>query len=146
MLQPGGYILYSTCTFSREENEENIEWFLRQRPDFTVVPVPLLESFRSAHSSHPTYRLFPHTGFGAGAFCALLKREGELGELSAPSIEEATDAIKPIWRSATVFKLLPAPIKSVGSGERRGAQRWKKQRGGQRGGRRSKFFGAEQEE
>jgi 16S rRNA C967 or C1407 C5-methylase (RsmB/RsmF family) len=146
MLQPGGYILYSTCTFSREENEQNIEWFLRQRPDFTVVSVPLLESFRSMHSSHPTYRLFPHTGFGAGSFCALLKREGEIGQLSAPSIEEATDAIKPIWRSSTVFKLLPAPIKSVGSGEPRGAERGKRRRGGKRSGRRAEFFGAEQDE
>ena len=151
ILQPGGFILYSTCTFSREENEENIEWFLRQRPEFTAVPVPLLESFRSQHSSHPAYRLFPHSGFGAGSFCALLKREGEPGQSSAPSIEEATDAIKPIWRSATVFKLLPAPIKSEGSGERRGAKRGERQRGERRSGRRhaggrTKLFGADQDE
>ena len=37
MTAPGGYLLYSTCTFSREENEDNIEWFLSEHPGFSLV-------------------------------------------------------------------------------------------------------------
>lgn len=144
MLQPGGFLLYSTCTFSREENEENIEWFLRQHPDFSAIPVPLLENFRSQHSSHPMYRLFPQSGLGAGSFCALLRREGELGQATAPGIEQTTDAIRPIWRSASVFKLLPAPIKGQGGGERQRSGRGKGKGERKRSGRRTQLFSSDQ--
>ncbi len=33
-VKPGGKLLYSTCTISREENEQNIRWFLEQFPEF----------------------------------------------------------------------------------------------------------------
>ena len=36
MLKPGGTIVYSTCTFSKEENEDVIEYFLERHPDFTL--------------------------------------------------------------------------------------------------------------
>ena len=36
MLKPGGVIVYSTCTFSKEENEDVIEYFLERHPDFTL--------------------------------------------------------------------------------------------------------------
>jgi 16S rRNA (cytosine967-C5)-methyltransferase len=34
-----GIILYSTCTLNKEENEENIRWFLREFPEFKVEPL-----------------------------------------------------------------------------------------------------------
>jgi NOL1/NOP2/sun family putative RNA methylase len=37
MLKPGGYMLYSTCTFSPEENEGTIAYLLEQYPEFQVV-------------------------------------------------------------------------------------------------------------
>ena len=37
MLKEGGYILYSTCTFSRMENEDNIRDFLDRHSDFELV-------------------------------------------------------------------------------------------------------------
>jgi NOL1/NOP2/sun family putative RNA methylase len=37
MLKPGGMMLYSTCTFSPEENEGTIAYLLEQRPQFKVV-------------------------------------------------------------------------------------------------------------
>ena len=37
MLKPGGYMLYSTCTFSPEENEGTIAYLMEQCPEFHVV-------------------------------------------------------------------------------------------------------------
>ena len=39
MLKPGGYLVYSTCTFSREENEESILGFLNRHEDFEAAEV-----------------------------------------------------------------------------------------------------------
>jgi 16S rRNA (cytosine1407-C5)-methyltransferase len=42
LLKPGGTMVYSTCTFSPEENEEVIDWFLRKTGnDFSIVPVDI---------------------------------------------------------------------------------------------------------
>ncbi|HCL01111.1 MAG TPA: SAM-dependent methyltransferase, partial [Lachnoclostridium phytofermentans] len=38
MLKPGGYLLYSTCTFSKEENEGTIKFLLDEEPDMEIVP------------------------------------------------------------------------------------------------------------
>ena len=75
MLLPGGRLVYSTCTFSREENEENIEKFLLKHPDFQVEkvqPVGGMEVVR------PTgcVRLWPHKVRGEGHFFCVLRREG----------------------------------------------------------------------
>ena len=62
-LKPGGMLVYSTCSFSPEENEETMEWFLSACPDFT------LEQCRT---------LYPHNSLGEGQFAALLRRQGPL--------------------------------------------------------------------
>lgn len=68
----GGYLLYMTCTFSLEENERVLEWFLKNHPDFIPVEIPELAEYRSRWSTTPCYRLFPHHGYGRGGFTAML--------------------------------------------------------------------------
>lgn len=75
-VAPGGYLSYTTCTFSREENEKNVEWLLRRFPEFQAVEVPHLAPYRSTLLESPCYRIEPHQGIGAGGFVALLKRQG----------------------------------------------------------------------
>ena len=41
----GGVLLYSTCTLVRAENEEVVETFLNQNPNFELEPLPLPEVF-----------------------------------------------------------------------------------------------------
>ncbi len=36
-LQPGGYLVYSTCTFNSDENEKNVEWFMQETNAFLVA-------------------------------------------------------------------------------------------------------------
>lgn len=35
-VKPGGTLMYSTCTISREENQDNLNWFLREHPKFVL--------------------------------------------------------------------------------------------------------------
>lgn len=32
----GGVLIYSTCTTNRQENEENVKWFLKENPSFSI--------------------------------------------------------------------------------------------------------------
>lgn len=94
MLKDGGRIVYSTCTFSTEENEENIGWFLERHPEFSVEEpgerpgpgnnpgiMPGLTAFGSAgvKGIENTVRLWPHKVKGEGHFLASLKKQGEGG-------------------------------------------------------------------
>ena len=45
MLRPGGMLLYSTCTFSPEENEQTIEYLLREYPEFQICEMEGYEGF-----------------------------------------------------------------------------------------------------
>ena len=63
MLKPGGVIVYSTCTFSEEENEDVIEYFLERHPDFTLEEME---------------RFWPHKVDGEGHFVAKLVRRGSV--------------------------------------------------------------------
>ncbi|MGA1475215.1 MAG: 16S rRNA (cytosine(967)-C(5))-methyltransferase [Prochlorothrix sp.] len=48
-LKPGGILLYSTCTLHPQENERQIETFLANHPDWTLVP-PEPSSPLAAHA------------------------------------------------------------------------------------------------
>ena len=61
-VKPGGTLVYSTCSFSPQENEETVQWFLDRHADFTLVK---------------QQRFYPHTSAGEGQFAAVLVREGE---------------------------------------------------------------------
>lgn len=65
MLRPGGVLVYSTCTFAPEENEQNICHFLERHPEFFL---------------EKSYRLWPHKLRGEGHFLARLKKAGIAGK------------------------------------------------------------------
>ena len=71
----GGVLVYSTCTFSREENEDNVRWFLSAHPEFSLEPIEA--SFgRPGLEGLPVRRIFPMDG-GEGHFVARFRRMGE---------------------------------------------------------------------
>lgn len=79
MLKPGGYLVYSTCTFSLCENEEVIRHITETFPQMRLVPLPfrdpgfmpgMLKGFEDC------VRLYPHRIAGEGHFTALLKKDG----------------------------------------------------------------------
>ncbi|NMC63696.1 MAG: RsmB/NOP family class I SAM-dependent RNA methyltransferase [SAR324 cluster bacterium] len=74
MVAPGGFLVYMTCTFSREENEDILEWFLKKHSDFQACEVLSLAGFESDLADFPCYRLWPQRLEGAGGFTSLLQR------------------------------------------------------------------------
>ena len=88
-VKVGGYLLYSTCTFSIEENEANVDLFLKNHPEFSVCEVSsavksvTADGIAFAGASYPdalkkARRFYPHLQPGEGQFmCLLRKQEGE---------------------------------------------------------------------
>lgn len=85
MLKPGGMMLYSTCTFSPEENEGTIQFLKEHYPEFQVLPLPMYEGFDHGHPEwvdgsediSNCIRLWPHRIKGEGHFIALLQKGQE---------------------------------------------------------------------
>ena len=80
-----GCLIYSTCTFSLEENEMNVAWFLDKYPDFELCEVA--EGLKKVTSDGicfdgcrydmtKTRRFYPHVSAGEGQFIAVMRRNG----------------------------------------------------------------------
>lgn len=91
-VKPGGFLLYSTCTFSVEENEANVDLFLEQHPDFSVCDVcdavkeVTADGIAFAGAKHPealkkARRFYPHLQPGEGQFMCLLQKTNTEEEL-----------------------------------------------------------------
>lgn len=81
MLRPGGRIVYSTCTFSYDEDEGSIERFINRHPEYSV--------------KGEMHRIFPHRQRGEGHFAAVIE--------SADKIE-SSDSSESVKVSMSVAK------------------------------------------
>jgi NOL1/NOP2/fmu family ribosome biogenesis protein/23S rRNA U2552 (ribose-2'-O)-methylase RlmE/FtsJ len=84
LVKCGGHLLYSTCTYSLEENEMTVDSFLTSHPEFELVPVK--EELYSVTSDGITFdgastknlnlcrRFYPHKARGEGQFAALMRK------------------------------------------------------------------------
>jgi 16S rRNA C967 or C1407 C5-methylase (RsmB/RsmF family) len=75
LVRPGGRLVYSTCTFSWAENEQQVIDLCRRRGDFKLSPSNDLSQWRSP-ALDGCYRLYPHRHRSQGAFAARLARDG----------------------------------------------------------------------
>ena len=111
LMKPGGTMIYSTCTFSKLENEGSMDYFLSNHPEFHLLDIPQSEGFAPGQpelvdSTFPLekcVRLFPHKIDGEGHFLALLQKDGErtpnaLESAGKPSKlpQELTDFLKDV--------------------------------------------------
>lgn len=77
LLKPGGRLVYSTCTFAPEENEEIILRFLESHPEFKPLSLPAPAAGLVQSPSLPSaVRLYPHKLRGEGHFIAVVERSG----------------------------------------------------------------------
>lgn len=107
LVKAGGYLLYSTCTYSLEENEMNVDAFLSENPDFSLVPVKkeleevtkpgILYNGCKTDNIELTRRFYPHVSPGEGQYVALMRRDDSLeiksefnfrDSIAAPTKEE----------------------------------------------------------
>lgn len=83
-LKPGGTMVYSTCTFSPEENEQAMDFLLELDPELELTELPRYEGFDSGHPEWSLNgnqdvtkcrRLWPQRIHGEGHFVALLHKK-----------------------------------------------------------------------
>ena len=83
-LKPGGLLIYSTCTYNMEEDEENIH-YITEELGAETLPIPIKDEWQITGPlkyNHPVYRFFPHKTKGEGFFLAALRKaDGETEEI-----------------------------------------------------------------
>lgn len=86
MLKHNGCILYSTCTYSYEEDEGQVLRFLERHKDLELLPMEEIPG--AVHGTHlePVMTLYPHMLRGEGQFLALIRKTG--GEDSLPPVND----------------------------------------------------------
>lgn len=75
LLKPNGYLFYSTCSFSAEENEENVKWMMNEF-DLDLVKIDT-ENIWGITKTDFGFRFYPHLTKSEGFFCALLQNKSD---------------------------------------------------------------------
>ena len=79
-IAEGGYLFYSTCSFSEQENEANLDYLI-DTGQFESVEIPIETSWKivhvlsEKHGAHG-YRFYPNRINGEGFFCGILRKTG----------------------------------------------------------------------
>ncbi|MCI6549383.1 MAG: hypothetical protein MR450_00795 [Prevotella sp.] len=78
-LKPGGYLIYSTCTFNDKEDEQNANWIADELgATFVRIPTPTDWNITgSLTDANPMYRFIPGKTEGEGLFMAVLQKDGD---------------------------------------------------------------------
>ena len=114
LVRPGGRLVYSTCTFSPEENEAAVARLLRRREEYHLVAPPQLPGCSPgrpdwvasdlAHglALERCVRIWPHRAPGEGHFFAVLEREGAAAPIEWPinrgnMVHAARDSVNEFW-------------------------------------------------
>ena len=108
-LRPGGTLIYSTCTFNRRENEENVEWICRTLGGHTLeIPVdpawgitPALRADGSADPDLHCYRFIPGRTRSEGLFVAVIAKDDDSSEDDAPHADIASAPVREKPRKGT---------------------------------------------
>ncbi|WP_099974801.1 RsmB/NOP family class I SAM-dependent RNA methyltransferase [Lactobacillus terrae] len=101
LLKVGGTLVYSTCTFAPEENEQNIAYMLEKYPDLEISEI---EHFSGMEDGRPewendntllkkTVRMFPDEFDGEGHFICKLIKSGD-NEAKKTRIKEINNNLK----------------------------------------------------
>ncbi len=112
MLKKGGMLLYSTCTFDPSENEQSIEYLLKEYPEFEIQDIVPYEGFTQGipevsltgnEDLKKTVRIFPHKMKGEGHYLALLKKGNadvkEVVEKKSSSKKKLPEELEKFWKN-----------------------------------------------
>lgn len=78
LVKPGGFLIYSTCSYSIQENEHILDYIMKQGC-VDSIPLGLLDSWNIIHSLSDKYaahgyRFYPDKVMGEGFFCAVFQK------------------------------------------------------------------------
>ncbi len=108
-LRPGGLLIYSTCTYNREENEEMVQYICDEY-GATTVDLEVDASWKiheAIGSSNHCYRFMPHRTEGEGLFLSVLRKPGDMPRQSLPAKRrKGGKAVKPVAVPAETGKWL----------------------------------------
>ena len=91
LVRPGGRLVYSTCTFAPEEDEDTVAAFLKRHPEFAAETV---DGPWFTPGENGSFRMWPHKLLGEGHFAAVLKKtSGETEEIPL----EKGEALPKAW-------------------------------------------------
>ncbi len=85
-LRPGGLLIYSTCTFNRKENEDNVAW-IAENFDCEDAGITVDEQWGIECTSAGgigCFRFWPHAVAGEGFFAAAIRKCGQKGRPARP--------------------------------------------------------------
>lgn len=116
LLKPGGYIIYSTCTFSREENEDQVHFLLKSGCVPAALPADIQVSGAIDEKEAVQIcarRIFPHREGGAGAFVAILQKSEGIANETSMQYEQSNFSSFPV-------KTVKNPVEVIRTGETEG--------------------------
>lgn len=73
-LKPGGYLIYSTCTFNRNENEDNVQWLIEQT-EANIIPIQ--NPFAQLDREGSGFYALPNQIDTEGFYIAVLQKKGD---------------------------------------------------------------------
>ncbi|MBQ8576865.1 MAG: hypothetical protein IJ449_02705 [Clostridia bacterium] len=121
-LRPGGILVYATCTFAPEENEELIARFLMQYPGYTVeilpecvrrVTSPGLPVAGCSADLSRSARCYPHITGGEGQFVCILRKDGDAPRRTIPSNWEKMTKEETAMSTALLRELFSEKIPQI---------------------------------
>ncbi len=90
-LKPGGFLIYSTCTYNEAENEENLHWLVHENNAVSVeIPIDPAWNIETIRRNNVTgYQVFPHKARGEGFFIGVVSKPGTAANPKWPSSNSA---------------------------------------------------------
>ena len=112
-LNPGGLLIYSTCTYNIKENEENIRWIL-DTYEAEALDIPVDPSWNITGSllpgfDAPVYRFIPGITCSEGLFLCALHKRGKWKEESGKRLPKREQSLQK--------NRLPSPLKELSAAE-----------------------------
>lgn len=119
-LRPGGLMVYSTCTFNSEENEECVKW-IAEELCATPLPLEIGDGWGITGSlvgdELPVYRFLPGYTKGEGLFLAVLRKDGD-APLAQPRSERWQAAPAKLKPEVEQWLVEPGSLDMLQSGDR----------------------------
>ena len=114
-LRPGGYLVYSTCTFNREENEDVVQYACDEL-GAELIPIPTAPDWPIAGDTTgrglAVCHFFPHRTAGEGLFLALLRKTSGTAPVEPPTAAASRRPARDKRRKASAVEAPPRELRT----------------------------------